>query len=326
MSAYKITVSGGLPAFPLATAFVDNYMPEANPTFVKVYLYGLRLCYSADTEVNNKNIADALGILESDVVLAWKYWEEQGVVRMGKGIEFVDLTLQPKKETKNKKPQYRAREMAVAIANNADISLIIEHAENIFGKTFSTAETGILYGLYDWLELPPEVILMLLEYCASIEKNNVRYMEKIAIEWSENGIDSIDKAEEYLRLREEKSKISKKYKRLLRITGRELSDSEYAHIIQWTREMSMPDELIKSAYEKAVMATGDVSFPYINAILQSWHRQGITTADEIKNDVKPAAQTEKRGRNRFTDYEQSGLYDIEKLEKIALKKRLKQEA
>ncbi len=323
MSGYKFAVSGGLPAFPMATVFVDKYMPEANATFVKVYLYGLRLCYSPDKQINNKNIAEALGILESDVVLAWKYWEEQGIIKQNDGIEFVDLTLTNTKPEKPAKPTYKAREMAIAVANNPDVALLVEHAENIFGKTLSTSETSTLYSFYDWLGLPAEVVLILLEYCADIDKSNMRYIEKVAIEWAERGIDSMEKATEYIEKKEEKNEISKKFKRLLKISGRDLSDAEYVHIIQWTRELKMSPEMIKAAYEKTVMTTGSLSFPYMNAILISWHKQGIKEVSDIKKESAPAPVKEKPVRkNKFTDYEQTGSYDIDKLERRALEKRL----
>ncbi len=325
MANYKISGSEGLLSFPLSSAFVDKYMPDANPTFVKVYLYGLRLCYAVGMEKNNTAIASALGILESDVVLAWKYWESVGAVKIkpGDGIEFLDLTA-AQINSAPKKPVYKAREMAEAIEENEDLKLLLTHAQNIFGKTFSNADIAILYSFYDWLELPVEVILMLLEHCASLEKYNLRYAEKIAISWAGEGIDTIDKAKNHLKKSENREKINRKYKRLLGIVGRNLSDAEYAHIIQWTENMEFTPELIKLAYEKTVMATGTASFPYINGILQSWHKQGIKTAQELEKDepspVKKAAAA--RPKNKFVDYEQSGVYDFDEIERIALEKRI----
>lgn len=326
MASYKISGNAGLPAFPVASIFVDKYMPKANATFVKVYLYGLRLCYAIGTEPDNKSIAKALDVLESDVRLAWKYWEEQGVIRLNEddGIEFVDLTLEasPAPETSSK-PQYKAKELAEAISDNSDISLLMEHAQNIFGKTFGASESAILYSFYDWLNLPIEVILILLEHCASLEKYSMRYAEKIAIAWADEGIDTIDKAEQHIKNSEKRYKLSRKYKRLFNL-GRDISDAEYAHIIQWTETMEMPQELIKLAYEKAVMATGSVSFPYINAILQSWHRQNVKTAADVKKDEhisKPKAVK----KNKFLNYEQTATYDFEEIERRAMEKRMKAE-
>ena len=323
MTNYKIKSKGGLPTFPIASIFVDKFMPKANPTFVKVYLYGLRLCYATGEEITDKGIASALDILESDVILAWKYWQKQGVITRNEDgiIEFIDLSLLQEQE-KKERPSYKTKELTEAISGNRDVELLLEHAENIFGKTFSFSEAGILFGFYDWLGLPIEVILILLEYVASLEKANIRYAEKVAIAWSEKGINTIEKANDYIENWEDRAKLSRKYKRMFGITNRNLSDAEYAHIVQWTDNMKMPPELIKEAYEKAVLSTGSASFPYINAILQSWYRKGVKTVSDIeKLDAKPVSPIIKRKKNRFTDYEQSGEYDYEELENRAKKKK-----
>ncbi len=327
MVNYKISGSVGLPAFPVASAFVDKYMAEANATFVKVYLYGLRLCYAVGTKPDNAHIAEALDLLESDVVRAWRYWEKKGVIRRGPegGIEFVDLTMEtPQPPKVQEKPQYKARDIAAAVTEDRKMAMLLDFAQNVFGKTLGTAETATLFSFYDWLKLPLEVIMMLLEHCAALEKYSMRYAEKIAIAWADEGIDTIEKAEKHLQNADKRAKLSRKYKRMLGISGRDLSDAEYAHILQWTEEMQMPQELIKTAYEKAVLATGQASFPYINAILQSWHKQGIHALSELSRDAAPAAapKAQPKKTNRFLNYEQTAVYDFEEIERRALEKRI----
>jgi len=327
MVKYKISGSVGLPAFPVASAFVDKYMVEANATFVKVYLYGLRLCYAVGTKPDSAHIAEALDLLESDVIQAWRYWEKKGVIRRDPdgGIEFVDLTMEPPAPPKvQEKPQYKARDIAAAVSEDRKLATLLDFAQNVFGKTLGTAEAGTLFSFYEWLKLPLEVIMMLLEHCAALEKYSMRYAEKIAIAWADEGINTIEKAEKHLQNADKRAKLSRKYKRMLGITGRDLSDAEYAHILQWTEEMQMPQELIKTAYEKAVLATGQASFPYINAILQSWHKQGIASIAELSRDTAPAPvqRTQTKKTNTFINYEQTAVYDFEEIERRALEKRI----
>ena len=327
MVSYKIASPMGLPAFPVASAFVDKYMVSANATFVKVYLYGLRLCYAIGAKPDNAQIARALDLLESDVVQAWNYWEKKGVIRKGSDgeISFVDLTLDaPQPPNVEEKPQYKAREVAEVVGNDKKLSMLVSFAQDVFGKTLSTSEMTVLFSFYDWLKLPLEVIMMLLEHCAALEKCNMRYAEKIAIAWADEGVDTIEKAEKHLQNADKKVKLSRKYKRILGIVGRDLSEAEYAHILQWTEEMQMPQELIKTAYEKAVLATGHASFPYINAILQSWHRQGIVKMEDLVRDIPPATsgKSAPKKANKFLDYQQTAVYDFEEIERRALEKRI----
>ena len=322
MPKYKIMSAPGPVTVPLATRFVDKYMPSANPTFVTVYLYGLRLCYMAGGEADNKKIASDLDILESDVVKAFNYWESVGVVRLtGDGVEYLDLTLSDAEE-KPRKPHYSAGEISDIVDNNDEIRFLIRHAEDIFGKTLSGGEMSTLLSFYDWLKLPVEVILMLLEHCASLNKTNMRYAEKVAIAWANDGIDTMEKAQEHLKNSEKRAKIGRSFKRLFKITGRDISDAEYAHILQWTEDMKMDSSVIKAAYEKTIEKTGNISFPYMNAILQSWYRQGILTTADIPKDEPPQKPQTKKRESRFNSFEEKHDYDLEAFERKSLEDRL----
>ncbi len=322
MAKYKILKTSGPVTFPLSTVFVDKYMPGANPLYVQVYLYGLRLCYGAGMESDNKKIAEALDILETDVYRAFKYWENKGIVKLSDdGVEFVDLSAVEDAKV-SEKPTYKPDEIVDIIDNNKEIKQLIIHAECIFGKTLSRGETATLLSFYDWLRLPIEVILMLLEHCAALSKTSMRYAEKVAISWADKGIDTIDKAKDYLVNSEKRIKISRKYKRLFSIVNRDLSDAEYAHIIQWTESMDMSQQLIKAAYEKTVLATGGVSFPYMNGILQSWYKKGITKIEETIDEAQGEKSGYKKGREKKSAATDWHDYDIDEIEKKALKRSL----
>ena len=60
--------------------FIDNYMPEANGEYVKVYLLLLRCQSSPDRELTVSGIADILDDTEKDVIRALKYWKKQGLL------------------------------------------------------------------------------------------------------------------------------------------------------------------------------------------------------------------------------------------------------
>ena len=60
--------------------FIDNYMPEANGEYVKVYLLLLRCQASPDRELTVSGIADILDDTEKDVIRALKYWKKTGIL------------------------------------------------------------------------------------------------------------------------------------------------------------------------------------------------------------------------------------------------------
>ena len=60
----------------LTNNFIDNYMPEANGEFVKVYIYLLRLLSDASVPFSLEQMADHFFCTERDIVRALKYWEK----------------------------------------------------------------------------------------------------------------------------------------------------------------------------------------------------------------------------------------------------------
>ena len=65
---------------PVDNLFIAEYMLTAPGDFVKVYLYGLRLCYSRSEE-SLEHMASVLGLEQDTVQNAYLYWEKHGLVR-----------------------------------------------------------------------------------------------------------------------------------------------------------------------------------------------------------------------------------------------------
>ena len=67
--------------------FIDEYMPEANGEFVKIYLYLLRALGSSSSDFSISAIADKFEHTEKDVVRALKYWERQKLLSLDYGTD-----------------------------------------------------------------------------------------------------------------------------------------------------------------------------------------------------------------------------------------------
>ena len=83
---------------PVSNVFIENYMPAARGEFVKVYLLGLKYCVSGEPGVASQIMASSLHLLETDVLNAWTYWSDAGVIKMipmdnmgNFSIQFMDL-------------------------------------------------------------------------------------------------------------------------------------------------------------------------------------------------------------------------------------------
>ena len=266
---------------PIPKDFIENIMPSSNAAYVTVYLY-IMLLASTGTSLSTADIAKRLGLIESDVVNAIKYWTDKGIIGGTKDMLFIkksaDEEISP--ET-TKKP---IEEISGIISGNAALSDLCSIAQEILGKTLANNDLETLYWFYDQLGFSPEVIAMLLEYCASMDKRNMKYIEKVAITWHENNITTMDEAQEYITGAGKTDEFVTSLRRIFGIADRKLSKTEARYLDAWRDELNMSADMVALAYEYCIIATGKLAFPYINTILRRWAEKGITTIAEAESD------------------------------------------
>ncbi|MFO7887327.1 MAG: hypothetical protein R6U59_03335, partial [Eubacteriales bacterium] len=61
--------------------FINDFMPQADGLFVKVYILGYKYSEDVEDDFSNISISKNLNISEEEIDEAWSYWEEQGIVR-----------------------------------------------------------------------------------------------------------------------------------------------------------------------------------------------------------------------------------------------------
>ncbi len=270
-----------LDSIPVPAEFVEKKMPSANGAYVKVYLYALHLAYKGISE-DTADIAKKLGLLESDVVNALDYWKKEGVITANNNyIYFNEQTEDTKKPRLKKKAVKNVSELMM---NNKALSDLCALAQEVLGKTLNNSDLETLYWFYDELGFSPEVIIMLLEYCVSKDKRNMKYIEKVAISWHENGITTMSQADSYIKSEKEKNTYFYSLRKLFGITDRNLSKSEELYLKTWKNDYGISEEMIALAYEYCILSTNKLSFPYINSIVKGWYERGIKTIEEAEKD------------------------------------------
>ena len=207
-------------------------------------------------------------------------------------------------------PEYRAED--IISRNRADgvFSGIVLEAARIFGHPISTPDMCKLFGIYDYLGLSPEVIYILINFCndrsaelyGSSKRITMRSVEKEALIWSEKGITTLDKAEEYIAnwrlMHEEKTKFA----RAIGIKT-ELTPTQEKYITSWI-EKGISADAAAIAYDRTVTNTGKLSWNYMDKIISSWHEKGIRTAKEVQ-------EKDPRGPGSARRQERSGKYGSE---------------
>lgn len=194
-------------------------------------------------------------------------------------------------------PEYTVEDIKHELENGSDFSLLVDEVQSAMGKNLSPSDLILLFGIYNDLHLPPEVLLQLTCHCIEECKRKygngrlptMRYIEKAAKSWDSAGIWSIDAAEAHLKRLSELRSVSGRIKTVLGIRDRAFTPTEQKYVDSWAA-MGFEPEAVGIALDRTVIKTGKRSWAYMNSILRSWHERGLHTAARIEVEEMKAAK------------------------------------
>ena len=237
--------------------------------------------------------------------------------------------LSPKAQTViPEKPSYTAAQLK-EFAANEELSQLLYIAQMYLGKTLTATDTNSMIFFYDTLKMSADVIEYLLEYCISKDHRSMRYIEKVAIDWTEHGISTVKAAREYS---ESKSEDMFAVMNAFGITGRSAAKVERDYIRKWREVYGFGNDIIIEACNRTIKATHQPSFEYADSILTQWNERRIKSVDDIKaldaeydkarkasiaaatgNSAGQASRSKSAGNNRFNNFSQRD-YNYDELE------------
>lgn len=330
----------------VSNVFLDKIMPDANGDFVKIYLYLLRCASNPNIDISISRIADIFNYTEKDIQRALRYWEQIGLLSLSydsskhlTGIRLeeytdnntsetskIDVVTPVKVETKStiEKPTYSPRDLERFIAKE-EISQLLYIVQRYLGKTLSSSETNTLLYFYDVLKFPVELIEYLIEYCVSKDHKSIRYIEKVAIDWSQNNINTIEKAKESNTIY---NKCVYSILKAFGISGRNPGEAERAYIVKWTNSYGFTNDIIVDACNRTLQSIHQPSFEYADTILKNWKEKGIKHLSDVKvldeqhnksksDKADKQTVTLQNNKNNFNSFSQR-TYNYTELEKQLL--------
>ena len=271
----------GLKAEPIALSpeTVDALLKRGNGDAALLYLYLLRRGGDYDRSAAQRE----LDWNSARVMSAFAHLAELGLAE--------DDTPPERRDTPDPQncPEYTREDITAEINASASFRGLLDEVERLLGKKLSMLELRILMELYDHLALPPEVLVMLTARC--IEETEEKYgpgrrprlseIKASAYQWKKNGIDTLERADAYLRRQDYLRSQEGGLLRAVGITGRPAIDGERRFLHRWA-EWGFGPEAVALAHEVTVLRKGSMVWPYCNGILRRWHEKGLHTPEEIK--------------------------------------------
>jgi len=221
--------------------------------------------------------------------LQWEPARCDAALSLLKKLELADGEPEPAQPQRDEPPEYTSADINRELEHEGSpFPGLVQEVQRRLGKVLSTNDLKCLYTVYDFTGLPPEVILLCVNW--TVEEHQRKYgpsqmprmpqIQREAIRWRERGVDTAEAAEAHLKrltlLRERAVQVLA----LMDIRDHQPIAKEKEYIAAWL-DMGFPDETIRLAYEKTVMKKGSRSWAYMDSILRSWHEKGLHTVAQV---------------------------------------------
>ncbi|MCH5341122.1 MAG: DnaD domain protein [Acetatifactor sp.] len=234
------------------------------------------------------------------------------------------ITTLPAQETESisafEKPVYSADQLR-EFKNRQDTAQLLFIAESYIGKPLTPSEMKTILYFTDILHFSDDLIDYLLQYCVERGKKDFKYIERVAVNWAEEGITTPKQAQ----------RAATRYDKNVYAIMNELGKSgapttkELEYINRWVKEYGFSPDIIFEACQRTVLATDRHRFEYAEGILSSWRNQNVHHKSDIhkiddlyqqRRKNTPAERIRQTG-NRFNQFTQNS-YDFDALEQELL--------
>ena len=250
--------------------FILNYLTDAPDVRSAVYLLGLALCQSNGDDNSPSTIAQKLGITEQDVMSAYLYWEELGLVHITAenppSVVYLNVDASTSALKKIKPGKYTKF--------SQEMQRIIE------GRMITVNEYNEYYMFLEESTFEPDALLAVAKYCVELKGNNINYHYILTVARNQ-----LSKGATTLLAVQDNLNSQQKYDEDLKLvfkalgSNRKIDHDDRELYEKWTKEFGYTLDTIVAIGKKC--KTGGMA--KLNTKLCEYYKKGALSVVEIDN-------------------------------------------
>lgn len=261
------------PITTIYNSFIEDYMPAANGSYVKVYLYIAKCLQAKESNFSISSLADQLENTEKDILWALMYWEKKGLMSLNRdkatgeilGLEM----LIPFAERDFDTYENTAKESAASLGVDSDLSETgaLDRRNSDFSET-DAANTSTYES--SGTDAPSNVNSDVHRASNSAQENNSSAVKPIQVPPEQ--IQELSANEDFVWV----CNVVESY------LERPMKPTEIQLITYLYGTLHFSRELILHLYDYCI-SMGKTACNYIQTVALSWHEQGIKTPEQAQN-------------------------------------------
>ena len=279
-----------------------------------------------DGEVDDSFLAEQyLGISKAEVDASVKFWRGAGVIgsvrtqkKKSEGTEVSAVKTAHRNGAVESSgvENYQSAELATLLESRAVSACFVDEAQKVFGKTFNSYDTAIVVGLVDQYGFEEEAVLEILAYVLRLGKKGVKYAEKVAIGFYDEGFTTARGVTERIAVIERSREDVYRIKQIFGFGARELTKSEKEIFTRWTQSYGYELDVIRMAYDITVDAIQKPVPKYADKIIEKWHCEGLRTVE----DIEKYESAKREGAKAQSENDPQKSYEVDDFFEAALKR------
>lgn len=261
------------PITTIYNSFIEDYMPAANGSYVKVYLYIAKCLQAKESNFSISSLADQLENTEKDILRALMYWEKKGLMSLNRdkatgeilGLEM----LIPFAERDFDTYENTAKESAASLGVDSDLSETgaLDRRNSDFSET-DAANTSTYES--SGTDAPSNVNSDVHRASNSAQEKNSSAVKPIQVPLEQ--IQELSANEDFVWV----CNVVESY------LERPMKPTEIQLITYLYGTLHFSRELILHLYDYCI-SMGKTACNYIQTVALSWHEQGIKTPEQAQN-------------------------------------------
>jgi len=259
----------------VSNVFLEEHLPHCNGDCARVYLYGLYLCGSATRYDNTlEHFANTLNLEQDDIISAFMYWQEQGLVQV-LSVKPIEVKYLPARSNSARIKKYSKDKYADF---NVQIQSVIE------GRMITPTEFAEYYAFLESFHVEPAALVMIAKHCVNLKDVNVgySYILTVAKNWAYAGVKTVEAVEEKLTTNKEQLTSIINLLKILCIK-RTPEPADFELYDKWTKKLGYSDSVIASI---AKQSRGSVN--KLDTLLLKYFELKLFEIDEIAQYSKKA--------------------------------------
>lgn len=260
----------------IESAFINDYLPQAPDTCVKVYLYGLHLCSSPTSSLNSlENLMHTLSLTAGEVKDAFLYWQGEGLVQLLENTSTNEISIKylpihkklgGSKKFANKYADFNGKAQAL-----------------ISSRMIAPSEYNEYYTLLESFHFDQDALIGIIDYCVKLKGSRVGYPYIVAVarDFANNGFISTEAVQERLNSHGEVNDEVLNILKVFKSTTKYSTIEDRTLYIKWAKEFGFAHGVIKEVAKQIRAKNGNMQ--KLDKALTTYYNSNVMTIKEIEN-------------------------------------------